>query len=138
MLRVDVPIDLGALADAQDSIETYLETEGAPTALALRVRLVVEELLVNLVMHGRFAAQPPPAARVAVAFEAGRARMTIEDAAAPFDPRGGKAPVALRDIEAAPTGGLGLPLVRRMAEILDYGRTEPGWNRTELLITGVS
>jgi anti-sigma regulatory factor (Ser/Thr protein kinase) len=136
MLRIDVPIDLAALANAQERIEAFLAAESAPESLILRVRLVVEELFANLVMHGRFAVQPPPAARLAVALAGGVAQVTIEDAAAPFDPRPVAAPVAVADISQVPIGGLGLPLVRRMAHILAYGPTESGWNRTELLVAG--
>jgi len=134
MLRISVPIELAALADAQDRIEAFLQAEGAPPPLILRVRLVVEELLANLVMHGRFAAQPPPAARVSAGLEGRRALLTIEDAAAPFDPRQGDAPMAGGDLAEVKIGGLGLPLVRRMAQIQAYERLDGGWNRTDLVI----
>lgn len=133
MLRLDVPIEMAALADAQARIEAYLLAQGAPQSLILRVRLVVEELLVNLVMHGRFAG-PPPAARVAVALAGSTAQVTIEDAAAPFDPRQGGTPPAAPGIAEAPLGGLGLALVRQMAGIQAYAPIEGGWNRTVLAI----
>ncbi len=134
MLRLDVPIDMAALAEAQERIEAYLLAQGAPQPLMLRVRLVVEELLVNLVMHGRFAMQPPPATRVAVALAGAEVRVTLKDAAAPFDPRDGAAPLPHTDIAEVPVGGLGLALVRRMARIEAYGPVAGGWNRTELAI----
>jgi anti-sigma regulatory factor (Ser/Thr protein kinase) len=134
VLRLDVPLDLAALANAQERIEAYLLNEGAGQKLALRVRLVLEELLVNLVMHGRFALHPRPAARVAVALDGTAAQVTIEDAAAPFDPRSDAGPLPQGDIAERPVGGLGLPLVRRMAQILDYRTTDGGWNQTRLQV----
>lgn len=135
MLRAEMPIDMAALAGAQDQVEAFLVAGGAPPRLVLRVRLVVEELLANLIMHGRFAQQPPPAARLTVALEGAAARVTVEDAAEPFDPRIGDLPTPAKDIATVRIGGLGLPLIRRMAEILAYERLEAGWNRTDLRIT---
>jgi anti-sigma regulatory factor (Ser/Thr protein kinase) len=130
VLRLDVPIALEALEAAQECIEAHLLAAGTPQPVILRVRLVVEELLANLVMHARFAGNPPPA-RVLVAAEAAGVSVTIEDAAAPFDPRTA-APRPAHDLADPPIGGLGLLMVRRSAEIRDYAPIEGGWNRTEL------
>jgi len=134
MLEVEIAIDLAALEPAQARIEAYLAASGAPSAQQLRVRLVVEELIANLVMHGRFATVPPPPARVSVRREDALVTLYIEDAAAPFDPRGTRPVMPPQSIESMIIGGAGLTLLRRVAEIHGYMRNAAGWNRAELRV----
>ena len=131
MLRLSVPVALAALEAAQDEIERHLTAADVPVAVQLRVRLVVEELLANLVMHGRFAGEPPPM-RLAVATLPDGVELAVEDAAAPFDPRTSPAPPLSLPPEERPIGGLGLAMVRRSATVRFYGAAEDGWNRTVL------
>jgi sigma-B regulation protein RsbU (phosphoserine phosphatase) len=125
----DIPLDIASLAVAQEEIEGFLAAHRVALAGRQRVRLVVEELVLNLILHGRFAGPRQPA-RVAVAVAPDEILVTLDDAAAPFDPRGVR--------NAAPgtdkPGGRGLPLVRRMAGMRAYHRLPGGWNRTELAV----
>lgn len=132
MLALDVPLGAEGLAAAQDRIEAYLEAEGASDRARYTVRLVLDELVANLMMHGRFDGPPLPV-RAEVSAGGGGVSLAIEDRAAPFDPRQAAAPAppALDDDRV---GGLGLQLVRRMAEIRAYRRLPDGRNRTELAI----
>jgi anti-sigma regulatory factor (Ser/Thr protein kinase) len=134
MLRLEVPVELAALEAAQDRIAAYLAESGVAQASIQRLRLVVEELLANLVMHGRYAIQPPPASRLTVRAGAEGLCLVVEDAAAPFDPRDAVAAAPPGSAEDIRIGGLGLKMVRQMAEIRGYGAGAPGWNRTELWI----
>jgi anti-sigma regulatory factor (Ser/Thr protein kinase) len=131
VLRLSVPVALAALAAAQDRVESYLAAAEVPVPVQLRTRLVIEELLANLVMHGRFAGEPPPA-RLAVAALPDGVELMVEDAAAPFDPRTSPAPPLSLPPEERPIGGLGLAMVRRSATVRFYGPAEDGWNRTIL------
>jgi anti-sigma regulatory factor (Ser/Thr protein kinase) len=133
MLALDFPLGAEALAAAQDRIEAYLEAEDASDRARYVVRLVLDELVANLTMHGRFEGTPPPL-RAEVASGRGGVSLALEDAAAPFDPRLPPGPAAPPSLDDDRAGGLGLPLVRRMAEIRDYRRLADGRNRTELWI----
>lgn len=128
-LRLEVALDTAAIEAAQDQVAGWLAGQGADAKLAYRARLVIEELLTNLVMHGRFTGPPPPV-RLALRMVAPGLELVIEDAAAPFDPRTEIA----REPDAI--GGLGLALVRQMAAIEAYGQSAQGWNRTRMLISG--
>lgn len=130
-LRLEVALDLAAIEAAQERVASWLDAQGASAPLAYRARLVIEELLANLLMHARFAGPPPPA-RLDLSMVEGFLYLLIEDAAAPFDPR----TRIERDAEAV--GGLGLKLVREMAEIRAYERSAEGWNRTALRLSGES
>ncbi|MBU8545299.1 MULTISPECIES: ATP-binding protein [Roseomonadaceae] len=129
VLRLEVPVSLAGLAAAQEAVEAWAESQDVPPAQALRLRLVTEELLANLIEHATWPAGPTPA-RLEVVWRDGVLSLALEDAAAPFDPR--HAPAAVPSLEGEAVGGLGLALVRRMAQRLDYGRTEAGGNRTSL------
>ncbi|WP_439547759.1 ATP-binding protein [Falsiroseomonas sp.] len=132
MLRLEVPIRLPAIAEAQAAIEAWAGEAGLGPAATYRLALVAEELLANLVMHGRFAGEAP-AARLSVEAEGGAAVLVIEDAAAPFDPRAAVRPAAPR-LDDDRIGGMGLALVRKMAAGLDYGPAGDGWNRTRITL----
>jgi anti-sigma regulatory factor (Ser/Thr protein kinase) len=131
-LHLTVDPDIGALDDAQGRVAAWLEARQACPSVAYKVRLVIEELLTNLMLHGDYPGGRQ-AARLTVGLAGDGARVTIEDAARPFDPRSAPEPPA-PSLDDDRLGGLGLPLVRRMAARIEYGRTADGWNRTELLL----
>jgi anti-sigma regulatory factor (Ser/Thr protein kinase) len=131
MFRVEVAIELAAIGAAQDRIAAWLDAEGVPAALAYRARLVLEELLANLVMHARFPDGRQPA-RITLDHSGGGLDVTIEDAAEPFDPRGTAEPPLPPSLDDDMLGGLGLALVRKMAEIRGYDRSAAGLNVTRL------
>jgi serine/threonine-protein kinase RsbW len=128
----DIPLNATELEAAQDALVEALEVAGVPGPVRYRVRLVVEELVANLIMHGRFAGTPPPV-RLAVRVVPDGVLLHLDDAAQPFDPRTTPDPVGPPSLEEDPLGGLGLPLVRKMADIRDYHSLPDGWNRTEVM-----
>lgn len=127
-LSCAIPLDVTSLAAAQDEVEGFLAGQGIAPAVRERARLVLEEIVVNLLLHGRFERRLP--ARLGVAIAADAVLVTLDDAAAPFDPRA----AAVDEASEAPreTGGQGLRLVRRLAVIRGYGALPDGWNRLEL------
>lgn len=131
-LRLDVPLALPDIGAALDRVAVWLEGEGVAPAVAYRVRLVLDELLANLVMHGRFALEPPPA-RLRLRVETPNVTVEIEDAAEPFDPRLAPPPPP-PSLETETVGGMGLALVRKMADIRAYERLACGRNRTVLRV----
>jgi serine/threonine-protein kinase RsbW len=93
------------------------------------IELCLEEVVANLVLHGRPSGCSPIA--ITVRLEAAPLRLTVEDDAVPFDPT---APVALpkpQTLAEASPGGLGLGLVQSFSAWRDYAREE-GRNRLTL------
>ena len=129
---LDVSLTLEAVEAAQDRLAAWLAARAVPGDAGYRLRLVLDELLANLVMHGRFAGDPPPA-RIDATLGATEILLAIEDAAEPFDPRAAPTP-APATLEGEKIGGLGLALVGRMAAIRAYDRLPSGRNRTLLAI----
>jgi len=103
----------------------FADACGLEPALAARLAVVVDELVGNLLRHGR----PGCDVRIGLTLTQGKGEvaMTLEDDCVPFDPR--EAPFAGPDGESG--GGVGLALVRAFAEIAGYERRD-GFNRLTL------
>ncbi len=136
-LRLEIPISLAGLEAAQEAAEAWAEGQGVPPPAVLRLRLVVEELVANLIEHATWPGLPPgaapPAALLDCDWETDALRLVLRDRAAPFDPLAAPdaAPASLEDDRV---GGLGLALVRRMSRDISYERDEDGGNRTRLAL----
>ena len=101
---------------------------GFPRDDMLRLRLVIEELFTNTVMHGHGAASEAPI-RLTLESHAGRVAVTYEDTGPPFDPT----TVAASEPPGRSPGGLGLVLVKQLGRELTYTRL-PDHNRLTLVI----
>lgn len=120
---MDCLADDAAVAKVTAAARAFGET--LPPGPAARLAIIAEELVSNLIDHGAM----PAGTRIglALALEAGAIRMTLTDAAVPFDPRTAE-PAAI----PARGGGAGLALVRAWAVIERYDRVD---GRNVLVLT---
>jgi anti-sigma regulatory factor (Ser/Thr protein kinase) len=132
--RADFPASRDALPRVRSFVEDACDRAGISHAHCLRLMLVVEELFVNTVVHGHGGdTDAPVRLRLTVTPEAIAVR--YEDTARPFDPFATvEAPDAGTDLAERPVGGLGVRLIRSMAQDIRYGRCE-GWNRVTLRLS---
>ena len=136
-LRLAIRADAAGLAEAQPRLRAYLDAAGLPGAAADRAELLVEEVVMNVAMHG---VDPGEDTVVDLLAEAVPAACTLvfEDGGRAFDPTAGalpERPVSLADAEP---GGLGLFLLRGMTSELTYDRLPEGRNRLRLVIPGTA
>ncbi|GLQ88986.1 IcfG protein [Dyella flagellata] len=126
MLDLAFPATLEKVFDALDHCEKRLHDAGIRSGLRDDVRLVLEELMVNMVHHG---CSGNPAGCI------GLRMMILEEAVlvelnhegAPFDPLQFGAPALTGDLaDRNDDGGLGLHLVRAMSSELNYTHDEYG------------
>lgn len=112
-------------------LEQFCADNHLPRALAFKVQLVVEELVLNLIDHAAGAASERIDIRLDV--EPGRIVLVLEDDAAPFDPR--SAPVFDKSRPLAERGprGMGIHLVRSTVESIEYDRVDAR-NRLRVVI----
>ena len=99
--------------------------------LSHRLLLVLEELFTNTVKHGYRGADG--VVRVELKQIPGYISIVYEDAAPPFDPLNAVSVDPEITVSKGRVGGMGLPLIRKMADLLTYERQEP-WNRIAILL----
>jgi serine/threonine-protein kinase RsbW len=128
--RPDQPIP-ATIGSALAVARIFAEQSLLEPALAARLAVVVDELVGNVLRHGR----PGCEVRFALALTRrsgdGEVTITLEDDGPPFDPR--TVPFAGPDGDSG--GGVGLALVRAFAEIVGYERGD-SVNRLSLRLRG--
>ncbi|QHQ27077.1 ATP-binding protein [Xanthomonas albilineans] len=110
---------LDTLAQLTDTLETALLHHGVRTDHVQRARLIVEELACNTLEHGHLRREQTP---IELILELERATLVLEfhDSGPAFDPRSAPIPDLDADIAERPIGGLGLHLVKQLADRIDY------------------
>lgn len=99
--------------------------------LSCRLLVVLEELFTNTVQHGYRGAGGM--VRIELKQVPGHISILYEDAAPPFNPLKAVLVDPEITINKGKVGGMGLLLVRKMADSLTYER-EGEWNRTAILM----
>ncbi len=108
---------------ATDRLEATLLRRGVPQAHAARLTLCGVEVLANVLAHGGKAVLEAPIGlllEVALNDDHGEARVTVSDAGRAFDPLTVPERAKPRTLDEASPGGMGLALIRRCAELLQY------------------
>ena len=86
-----------------------------PEEVAFAVRLAAEEACTNVIHHGYRGMAPGPVA-VAIAHDASKVVVTIEDHGPPFDPDTAPPPSLDAPAEDRPLGGLGWHLIHQVMD----------------------
>jgi anti-sigma regulatory factor (Ser/Thr protein kinase) len=122
----DVVAEPDAISALSERATAFLAGEGVDARASHHVALVIDELLTNVAAHGG-GARTRACIRLTVWPD--RVHAEVSDYGAQFDPR------TTRNIDLSvaadnrPIGGLGLYLIHRVAEELDYER-DGSCNRT--------
>jgi anti-sigma regulatory factor (Ser/Thr protein kinase) len=103
-----------------EEIETFCAQHDLPKAVHARVRVVLEELILNQIDHATGALTDRIDLRIDI--EPRRVLIVVEDDADPFDPHSAPAFDKTRPLEQRGPRGMGLQLVRSMTEAMDYER----------------
>jgi serine/threonine-protein kinase RsbW len=123
--RTSVPSNAAQLPGLTRFLQEYWSSSALPTAESLPFELALEEVFMNVVMHG----VPGGAARVEVLLQlTGEGlTMTIADDGPPFDPLSLPPPDVTASLGERRIGGQGVYLVRQMMDSVTY-RREGGQN----------
>jgi serine/threonine-protein kinase RsbW len=101
-----------------DAIEAHLAATGVPQAAAAPVLIAFDEVVSNILDHGRAAS-----VQVDVRVAGGRIAVEIADDGAAFNPIAADTPDTSQSVEDRPIGGLGIHLVRTLMDSVDYDRS---------------
>ncbi|WP_374605632.1 ATP-binding protein [Arenimonas sp.] len=123
-IRLKVPREQGQLRDLVAAIDGVLAREGVDPAVVHDVQLVTEEVVCNALDYGRVEGREHEIS-VGIGIDDGLITLEFRDDCVAFNPLERPDPDLDADIEERPIGGLGVHLIRQLAEEVSYARQEP-------------
>src|SRR5262245_17862815 len=114
-------------------VERCCADNGLPKAVTFKLRLVLEELVLNLIDHATGSVTDRIDIRIEL--EGGPVTLVLEDDGDPFDPRSAPAFDKAKPLEERGPRGMGIHLVRSMTEDIAYERVDSR-NRLSAVIAG--
>lgn len=112
--------NVSAYSAVGGELERFCADNQLAKSVSFKIRLAVEELVLNLIDHAVGAVTDRIDLRIDL--EPGRAVLVVEDDSAAFDPRSAPAFDKAKPLEERGPRGMGIQLVRSMAEGIDYER----------------
>ena len=103
-------------------VQDYWLTAGLPPDSLFAFELVLEEVFMNIAMHGSTPIRSPNV-DIQVELAKGKVTLTVSDDGPAFNPLSVPPPDLEAPIEVRSVGGLGIHLLRQMMESVDYERS---------------
>jgi len=129
-LTIEVSNSRDAIAPASAKAESWLERyQPSPQALNL-VLLAIEELVTNCIQYAYEEANEHTI-MIVLSIEDGDLSISVIDDGHPFDPLTAPPPDFSLEVQDRPIGGLGIHLLRQLADNIAYERRD-GTNRITL------
>jgi anti-sigma regulatory factor (Ser/Thr protein kinase) len=132
IFRLSLANRKGEMGRVNFALGEFLEEEGVPPKRAHRVRLVVEELLVNVIQHA-YDDDGKHTILLDVRTEPNGVAVVVEDDGKPYDPRRTSSPTPKELLEAGKSHGLGVVIVKKVARDFGYERVA-GRNRVRVFV----
>jgi anti-sigma regulatory factor (Ser/Thr protein kinase) len=123
--------DMSAIPPLIEWVERCCGDGGVDGDLTFKMMLAIEEAVTNVVAHAFGEMSPPHLIRVRLEIGEGRCVAEIIDNGRPFDPSAAPPPDIATPLDARDPGGLGIHLMRQMADRVEY-RREDGQNRLRI------
>ena len=105
------------------AVESFGASAGLSDALLFRVMLALDEVVTNIVHHA-FDDNDVHEITITIAADAGVVTVVVTDGGRPFDPHTVPPADVQAPLEHRPIGGLGVHLVRSLAQDMAYRRTD--------------
>lgn len=129
--RLSLKPDLGEIPRLIEWVERCCGAAGLGSDISFRLALALEEVVANVIHHGFAGRRPPHRIEVRLAIGAASLIATVIDNGIPFDPSSTPDPTLSLPVEQREPGGLGILLIRRMVDRVEYRRVG-GENRLRL------
>lgn len=123
-IRLQIPQEQNQLGDLVAAIDGVLVREGVPPGVVHDVQLVTEEVVCNALDHGRVEGREHEIS-VGIGIQGGLITLEFRDDCIAYNPLEHPYPDLEADIADRPVGGLGVHLIRELAEDVSYVREEP-------------
>ncbi len=128
-----LPANMDALKPIGQYVANLATLGGLGKKAAYGLRLAVDEIVTNIVLHGYGENGPPGNLQVSGETFAQEVVITVEDNAPPFDPRQAARPHSNLALEERPRGGWGVQLALESVDELKYERLA-GCNRNIFVV----
>jgi len=125
-----LPGDAGQLPAAITFLQSFWEEAELPAALGFTFELALEEVFLNVALHGADSSKVPTVT-LDLAADDSTVTLIVADDARPFDPLSLATPNTDAALEDRKIGGLGVFLVRQMMDTVTYSH-EAGQNRLHM------
>lgn len=122
---------IAALSEAMERVDQFAARQDVPEVARRALMLALEESLANIISHG-YTDQNDHDIHIAVETGEREVRLEVIDSGVPFDLRTLQAPDLSQSIEERQIGGLGVLLIRKMMDEVDY-RRDGDYNRLRLV-----
>ena len=123
--------DVSTIPPLIEWVEARCQEGGLSGELTFKLMLAIEEAATNVVSYA-FAEMPPPhRIQIRIDIDDNRCIVEVVDNGRPFDPSAAPPPDLTGPLEERDPGGLGIHLIRNMADRIEY-RREDGQNRLRI------
>jgi anti-sigma regulatory factor (Ser/Thr protein kinase) len=130
-LTLELEAEIESLATADKAIIDFAESMSWPDAATFKVKLVLEEILMNVISYGGNGGRKPRITLL-LSQQNDLVSMEISDDGIAYDPLTAPPPDLESELDDRPIGGLGVHLVRELMDSVSY-RFKDG--RNHLLVT---
>ena len=127
-LKLQIKNSFGSVHSANELASQWLTDRGAPAEIQNFANLAIEEFATNTIKYG-YDDTNEHVIEVNLSLLGGELALTIIDDGHPFNPLEAPEPQLDLPVEDRPVGGLGIYLVRKMSDRMQYVRE---WNRNSL------
>jgi sigma-B regulation protein RsbU (phosphoserine phosphatase) len=122
-LDIRIPNEHKAIAEATDRFRAFAEEYGVPTTDVMRVNLVFDEILSNIISYA-YQDESEHEIAIGVDLTPGKLMVSIEDDGIPFNPFAREEPDTSLSVEDREIGGLGIHLVKNVMDEATYHRRQ--------------
>jgi len=120
-LTLQIQASLSTVSSANETASCWLADRNAPPEVQYLANLAVEELVTNCIKYG-YEDAAEHMIEVKLQISGNELAVTVTDDGRPFNPLELPEPDVRLPIEDRPIGGLGIYLLRRMSDHMDYVR----------------
>jgi len=121
---VSIPGELSGIQRAQEFLQAYCSSHGIGGDVLNDLALCLEEILTNVIKYGYDSPGPDHLIDVRIGLLDSELTIDVEDDGRPFNPLERPEPNLDLPIEERLIGGLGIYLVKKMTDGLEYERRE--------------
>lgn len=119
-----VPGSSEGIRKAAEGLDSFWQSHGLPEGGGWPFQVALDEAMSNIVHHGFAGREGASEIEVEFRLLGDEVEIALADDAPPFNPLEVAEPDTARPVEERPVGGLGVALVRRLMDVVEYERRE--------------